>query len=81
MYYASFQKEGYSQNYIASRNKVDKLCDLVVLGVISFAGAMDEYRRIEAEFAAHEPEMMDFFRMVYKSRLERLADQFIPEKI
>jgi hypothetical protein len=81
MYYSSFQEEGYSQNYILARKQIDELCDLTVLGVISAAGVGAEYQRIESEFAAKEPEMAGFFRMIYKNRLERLADQFISEKI
>ncbi len=81
MYYASFQEKGYSQNYIDSRKLVDKLCDLVVLGVIPPVRARAEYQRIESEFAAREPEMVEFFRMIYKNRLERLANQFTSEKI
>jgi hypothetical protein len=81
MYYASFHEEGYSQNYVISRKRVDRLCDLVVLGLIPADSAGAEYQRIESEFAALEPEMAGFFRIIYKNRLERLADQFSSEKI
>jgi hypothetical protein len=81
MYYASFHEEGYSDNYIASRKRIDKLCDLIVLGVISIQTAEDEYQRIESEFNRENPEMTDLFRMIYQHRLWRLAVQFPPEKI
>ena len=80
MYYAGFREEGYSQNYIVARKQVDKLCDLVVLGVISPARAMNEYQRIETEFGDREPEMREIFKTIYKNRLERLSSQFPSER-
>jgi hypothetical protein len=81
MYYAGFREEGYSEVYIRSRKQIDKLCDLIVLGVISLRAARNEYRRIESEFGHDSPEMMDLFKMIYQHRLERLANQFLSEKI
>jgi hypothetical protein len=81
MYNGNFRKEGYSDNYLISRRQADRLCDSVVLGVVSPSRARDEYRRIELEFSHHEPEMTAFFGKIYKSRVERLIKQFPSEKI
>ena len=81
MYFASFQEEGYSENYLYSRKQLDKICDLVVLGSITPARAMAEYNRIEKEFSSQQPEMAVLFDMIYKKRVERLCAQFPQENI
>jgi hypothetical protein len=81
MFSADFNREGYSDNYIESRKQIDKLCDHIVLGAISVERAREEFLKIEIEFDRENPEIKDLFRMVYRSRLTRLAHQFPPEKI
>jgi hypothetical protein len=80
MYNYNFPREGYSDSYLFSRRQADRLCDLIVLGVVSPSSARDEYDRIDSEFSQQEPEMMKFFRQIYKSRVERLIGQFPSEK-
>jgi len=80
MYYADFHKEGYSESYVTARNQIDMLCDLIVSGDIPRQRAEDEYDKIEAQYSRENPEMIEFFRTIYKGRIERLAMQFPPEK-
>ncbi len=81
MYFTDFQEDGYSEIYLHSRKQLDKICDLVVLGSITSAGAMAEYNRIETEFSSQQPEMAVLFNMIYKKRVERLCAQFPQEYI
>ncbi len=80
MYYAGFREEGYSQDYIEARKQIDELCDLIVMGVVSRQKAFEEYNRVELGFTENNPEISEFFKMIYRSRIERLTSQFSPEK-
>lgn len=69
-------KRGFSDRYLEARAKIDDLCRRIVISHISTEQAMKSYEQIEAEYASEEPENIDLFRMIYRSRVVRLADQF-----
>ena len=69
-------KRGFSDRYLDARERVDDLCRRIVVKHIPAEQAMESYEQIEAEYANEEPENIDLFRMIYKSRIARLADQF-----
>ena len=66
----------HSDRYLDARAKIDDLCRRIVVGDITTGQAMKSYEQIEAEYAGEEPENVDLFRMIYRSRIVRLADQF-----
>jgi hypothetical protein len=69
-------RRGFSDRYLGARAKIDDLCRRIVVRHISAEQAMKSYEQIEAEYADEEPENIDLFRMIYRSRIARLADQF-----
>jgi hypothetical protein len=81
MYYVDFRREGYSESYLTARRQIDKICDLIVIGAVLTERAREEYLGIETKFFSENPETTEFFRMIYKNRIERLASQFLSEKI
>jgi hypothetical protein len=81
MYYVDFRREGYSESYLTARRQIDKICDLIVIGAVSTERAREEYLGIETKFFSENAETTEFFRMIYKNRIERLASQFLSEKI
>jgi hypothetical protein len=66
----------YSDSYLDARAKIDDLCRRIVVRQVTTEQAMKSYERIENEYAGVEPGRVDLFRMIYRSRIARLADQF-----
>ena len=69
-------KRGFSDRYLDARARIDDLCRRIVTSGLTNEQAMKSYEQIEAEYAVEEPENVDLFRMIYRSRIVRLADQF-----
>lgn len=69
-------KRGYSDRYLNARARVDDLCRRIVVGGISTEQAMKLFEQIEDGYSYGEPEHVDLFKMIYRSRVVRLADQF-----
>ncbi len=69
-------KRGYSDCYLDAREKIDDLCRRIAVSGITTEGAMKSFERIESEYADEEAEHIDLFRMIYRSRIVRLTDQF-----
>ncbi len=72
----AFDKRGYSDRYLDARAKIDELCRRIMVSGLTTELAMKSYEQIEAEYAGEEPEYVDLFRMIYRNRIVRLADQF-----
>ncbi len=72
----TFGKRSFSDRYLDARAKIDDLCRRIVVSDITTEQAMKSYEQIETEYAGEEPEHVDLFRMIYRSRIIRLADQF-----
>ena len=71
-------KRGYSDCYLDAREKIDDLCRRIMTSGMTAERALRSYEQVEAEFADEEPENADLFKLIYKSRVVRLADQFSP---
>jgi hypothetical protein len=71
------RKIDFSDAYLEARREVDELCRKIVLGVVTPERAMESYDQIEDLYAKREPSNLEFFRMIYRSRVDRLIDQFI----
>lgn len=72
-----FHKDGYDSPYIKARKEIDDLCRMITKGEITIDKANSIYDGIEAQFASRNPERADLFRMIYKSRVSRLCEQFL----
>jgi len=71
-------KTGYSKAYLESRRRIDDLCRSIMLGEISPKETLDRYESIETRYLKETSEKAELFRMVYRSRIERLVNQFGP---
>ncbi len=71
----TFDKRGFSDAYLGARAKVDDLCRRIVGSGITIERAMKSFEQIESEYADEEPEYIDLFRMIYRSRIIRLVNQ------
>ena len=79
MYFARFDETGYDSRYLDLRKEIDVLCDAIVAQEINTQLAMKVYQRMELEYSRFNLEGTEFFRMMYKNRIERLCRQFSPE--
>ncbi len=71
------RKADFSDAYLEARQEVDGLCRNIVMGTVTPEKAMEHYGKIEELYAKNEPSDLDFFSMIYRSRVVRLIDQFI----
>ncbi len=71
----TFDKRGFSDAYLGARAKVDDLCRRIVGSGITTEVAMRSFEQIESEYADEEPEYIELFRMIYRSRIVRLVNQ------
>lgn len=71
------KKADFSDGYLEARQEIDELCRNIVLGTVSADSAMESYDRIEELYARNEPSNLEFFRMIYRSRVVRLIGQFL----
>jgi hypothetical protein len=63
--------------YILARLRIDELCESIRRRHVTSDQARDEYRKIENRFLSSNHEKAELFRMIYKSRIERLCGQFL----
>jgi hypothetical protein len=73
------EKTDFSNGYLEARQEVDELCRNIVLGAVTPDKAMESYHRIERIYTEKEPSDLEFFKMIYRSRVIRLIDQFLQE--
>ncbi len=66
----------YDEDYSSARRKIDILCGLIVSGRLSKDTALQKYDEIERDYGNGKRGDMNLFRMIYKSRVERLCVQF-----
>jgi hypothetical protein len=79
MFNNSFNEEVFDKGYVNFRKKIDSLCDLILQGLIAQENARSEYDKIETAYAEAAPHDTKLFRLIYKSRVERLCQQFLVE--
>lgn len=72
------KKTDLGHAYLDARQEVDELCRNIVTGAVTAEKALESYEKIERLYAQDEPLDLEFFRMIYRSRVVRLIDQFIP---
>lgn len=65
--------------YVLARMRLDELCASICERRVTAARAREEYERIESRFLSTNQEKDELFRMIYKSRIERLCGQFLTE--
>jgi hypothetical protein len=63
--------------YVLARLKIDALCELISQQRVTAAQAKEAYQRIESRFLSSNQEKADLFKMIYKSRIERLCQQHL----
>lgn len=66
-----------SDSYLKAKQEVDNLCRKIVSGGVTPEKALEHYHRIERQFAVEESADQGFFRLIYKSRVQRLSNQFL----
>ena len=71
----------YDEEYSNVRRKIDILCGLIISGRLSRDSALQKYDEIERDYANGKQGDLNLFRMIYKSRVERLCAQFCLKKI
>jgi hypothetical protein len=69
----------HEMEYILARLKLDLLCESIRQHRVTAIQAKDEYTGIENRYLLSNEEKADLFRMIYKSRIERLCEQFLAE--
>jgi len=64
-------------DYTLARIRIDRLCECIRGRLMEAARAKEEYEKIERRYASSNQEKADLFRMIYKSRINRLCEQFL----
>ena len=67
---------GYRESYLVIRARIDRLCAQIKRGGVSQAKALEVYSEMADDFLKDDSQNAELFKMVYKSRIERLSDQF-----
>ena len=76
MFYYYIDESGYETGYIAIRKQLDLICRKLTGREMTPEEAQAQYQRLEREFALMEESRVELFKMIYKSRISRLCDQF-----
>ncbi len=63
--------------YALARLRLDELCESIRLRQVTSDQAREEYVKIESRFLPSNQEKAELFKMIYKSRIERLCQQFL----